>query len=113
MRHLKVAAATWEAWPRGRKPLGMRITGCDWVEGGVRTDEAGSLLLNLRLRFLRRHRSAGAARCGGGLPGAACRRSQKGQGVAVQAVGMIVAPHHAEAIIAGEQADLVTSVRGF
>ena len=60
MRHLKVAAATWEAWPRGRKPLGMRITGCDWVEGGVRTDEAGSLLLNLRLRFLRRHRSAGA-----------------------------------------------------
>ena len=29
---LEVAAATRVAWPR-RKPLGMRITGCDWVDG--------------------------------------------------------------------------------
>jgi 2,4-dienoyl-CoA reductase-like NADH-dependent reductase (Old Yellow Enzyme family) len=40
MRYLlEVAAATHEAWPR-RKPLGMRITGCDWVEGGITTDES-------------------------------------------------------------------------
>jgi len=37
---LEVAAATREAWPR-RKPLGMRITRCDWVDGGITTDEAG------------------------------------------------------------------------
>jgi 2,4-dienoyl-CoA reductase-like NADH-dependent reductase (Old Yellow Enzyme family) len=35
-----VPAATREAWPR-RKPLGMRITRCDWVDGGITTDEAG------------------------------------------------------------------------
>ena len=35
-----MAAATREAWPR-RKPLGMRITGCDWADGRITTDEAG------------------------------------------------------------------------
>ena len=37
---LEVAAATREVWPR-RKPLGMRITGCDWIDGGITTDESG------------------------------------------------------------------------
>ena len=36
---LKVAAAIREVWPRP-KALGMRITGCDWVDGGITTDEA-------------------------------------------------------------------------
>jgi 2,4-dienoyl-CoA reductase-like NADH-dependent reductase (Old Yellow Enzyme family) len=48
MRYLlEVAAATREAWPR-RKPLGLRITGRDWVEGGITTDEAGIFASELR-----------------------------------------------------------------
>ena len=61
---LEVAAATREAWPR-QKPLSMRITGCDWVEGGITTEEVGIFASGtthnrFRLR-LRRHQSAGAA----------------------------------------------------
>jgi hypothetical protein len=36
-----------EASPR-RKPLGMRITGCDWVDGGITTDEPGTFASELR-----------------------------------------------------------------
>jgi len=31
---LEVAAAVRDVWPR-RKALGMRITGCDWLDGGI------------------------------------------------------------------------------
>jgi 2,4-dienoyl-CoA reductase-like NADH-dependent reductase (Old Yellow Enzyme family) len=44
---LEVAAATREAWPC-RKPLGMRITGCDWIDGRIATDEAGIFASELR-----------------------------------------------------------------
>jgi len=44
---LEVAAATREAWPR-QKPLSMRITGCDWVDSGITTDEAGIFASELR-----------------------------------------------------------------
>ena len=40
---LEVAAATRAAWSR-RKPLGMRIPGCDRVDGGITTDEASAAL---------------------------------------------------------------------
>ena len=82
---LEVAAAIREVWPR-RKALGMRITGTDWVDGGITPDEAGHIRrqaarhrLRLRLRLLRRHQSGGAACHRAGLPGAARRRRQKGQ----------------------------------
>ena len=39
----EVAAAIREAWPR-RKPFGMRIIGCDWVDGGITTGEASEAL---------------------------------------------------------------------
>jgi 2,4-dienoyl-CoA reductase-like NADH-dependent reductase (Old Yellow Enzyme family) len=38
---------------------------------------------------------------------------KRASGIAVQAVGMIVDPHQAEAIIAGDQADFVALARGF
>jgi 2,4-dienoyl-CoA reductase-like NADH-dependent reductase (Old Yellow Enzyme family) len=37
---LEVAAAIREVWPH-QKALGMRITGTDWVDGGITPDEAG------------------------------------------------------------------------
>src|SRR5205823_6253944 len=82
---LEVAAALREVWPR-RKALGMRITGTDWLDGGITPDEAGifaaklrDIGIDLRLRLVRRHQSDGAARHRAGLPGAARRRRQKGR----------------------------------
>ena len=99
---LEVAAATREAWPR-RKPLGMRITGCDWVEGGITTDEAGIFASELRTIGFD-YVSGGispqarpAVATGYQVPLAAAVK--KASGIAVQAVGMIVSPHQAEAII--------------
>jgi 2,4-dienoyl-CoA reductase-like NADH-dependent reductase (Old Yellow Enzyme family) len=38
---------------------------------------------------------------------------KKASGSAVQAIGMIISPHQAEAIIADDQADFVALTRGF
>lgn len=37
----EVAAAIHEVWPR-QEALGMRITGADWVDGGITPEEAGT-----------------------------------------------------------------------
>jgi 2,4-dienoyl-CoA reductase-like NADH-dependent reductase (Old Yellow Enzyme family) len=116
---LEVAAVTREAWPH-RKPLGMRITGCDWVDGGITTDEAGIFASELRaIGFDYVCVSSGgispqarpSVAPGYQVPLAATVK--KASGIAVQAVGMIVNPHQAEAIIAGDQADFVALARGF
>ena len=44
---LEVAAAIREVWTR-RKALGMRITGTDWVDGGITLEEAGTFAARLR-----------------------------------------------------------------
>ena len=44
---LEVAAAIREVWPR-HKALGMRITGADWADGGIRPDKAGIFAGKLR-----------------------------------------------------------------
>jgi 2,4-dienoyl-CoA reductase-like NADH-dependent reductase (Old Yellow Enzyme family) len=44
---LEGAAATRDAWPR-RKPPDMRTTGCDWLRGGITTDEASVVASELR-----------------------------------------------------------------
>ena len=44
---LEMAAALREIWPC-RKALGMRITGTDWVDGGITPDEAGIFAGKLR-----------------------------------------------------------------
>ena len=116
---LAVAAAIREVWPR-RKALGMRITGTDWIDGGITTDEAGTFARELRdIGFDYACVSSGgispAARPaiapGYQVPLAAAVR--KASGIPVQAVGMIVDPHQAEAIVAGGHADCVALARGF
>lgn len=108
---LEVAAALREVWPR-RKGLGMRITGSDWVEGGITPDEAGIFAGKLRdIGFDYVCVSSGgispAARPviapGYQVPFAAAVK--KASGMVVQAVGMIVDPHQAEAIVADGHAD--------
>jgi len=116
---LEVAAAIREVWPR-RKALGMRVTGTDWVDGGITSDEAGIFARNLRdIGFDYVCVSSGgispAARPaiapGYQVPLAAAVK--KASGIAVQAVGMIVDPHQAEAVVADGHADFVALARRF
>jgi 2,4-dienoyl-CoA reductase-like NADH-dependent reductase (Old Yellow Enzyme family) len=116
---LQVAAAIREVWPC-RKPLGMRITGCDWIDGGITTGEAGAFACELRaIGFDYVCVSSGGigpqarpvVAPGYQVPLAAAVK--KASGIAVQAVGMIVGPHQAEAIVAGGEADCVALARGF
>jgi NADPH2 dehydrogenase len=114
---LEVAAAVRAAWPH-EKPLGMRITGSDWHEGGLTQDDAVLLAQGLEragLDFV-------VVSSGGAIPGikiplkpgyqvpfaAAVKRAT---GLQVMAVGLITDPHHANEIIASGQADYVALAR--
>ncbi len=116
---LEVAAAIREFWPR-QKALGMRITGTDWADGGMTPDEAGIFAGKLRdIGFDYVCVSSGgispaarpAVAPGYQVPLAAAVK--KASGIAVQAVGMIVDPHQAEAIVADGHADCIALARGF
>ena len=98
----------------------MRITGTDWVDGGITPDAAGIFAGKLRdIGFDYVCVSSGgispAARPaiapGYQVPLAAAVK--RASGIAVQAVGMIVDPHQAEAIVADGHADCVALARGF
>jgi 2,4-dienoyl-CoA reductase-like NADH-dependent reductase (Old Yellow Enzyme family) len=116
---LAVARAVRTVWPR-RKALGMRITGSDWIPGGITSDEAAIFARELRaVGFDYVCVSSGgispqarpAISPGYQVPLAAAVK--KASGIAVQAVGMIVDPEQAEAIIANRQADCVALARAF
>ncbi|HEU0154432.1 MAG TPA: NADH:flavin oxidoreductase/NADH oxidase, partial [Stellaceae bacterium] len=116
---LEVAAAVRRAWPR-EKALGVRITGSDWIAGAIDPDEAGV--------FARELREIGfdyvCVSSGGVSPQARpsvtpgyqvpfATAVKKAAGIAVQAVGLIVDPHQAEAIVAEGRADWVALARAF
>lgn len=116
---LRVARALREAWPRA-KVLGARFNGSDWTEGGITPDEAavfGRALHDLGYDYL--HLSSGGNVATATIPG-----DQPGYQVAfartvkqavpeatVMAVGMIVTPQQAEAIVTSGQADLIAIAR--
>jgi NADPH2 dehydrogenase len=116
---LEVAAAVRRIWPRG-KALGMRITGSDWIEGGLTSADAALFAAALKDAGL----DYVCVSSGGISPAArvvvgpgyqvpfaeAVKRDGK---IVVQTVGMIVDPHQAEAIIAEGRADCVALARGF
>jgi 2,4-dienoyl-CoA reductase-like NADH-dependent reductase (Old Yellow Enzyme family) len=116
---LEVAAAIREVWPR-HKALGARITGSDWMDGGITPEEAGVFAGELRVigfdyvcvssgGISPQARPAVAPRYQ--VPFAAAVK--KASGIAVQAVGMIVDQHQAEAIVADGHADCVALASGF
>ena len=116
---LEVAQAVRQVWPRERA-LGMRITGCDWIEGGLTSEDAGIFARELEtIGFDYVCVSSGgispkariAIAPGYQVPFA--ERVKKMCGIAVQAVGMIVDPNQAEAIIAEGRADWVALARAF
>jgi 2,4-dienoyl-CoA reductase-like NADH-dependent reductase (Old Yellow Enzyme family) len=114
---LEVFEAVRRVWPADR-PLGIRISATDWVDGGWIPDDAVAFA-----------RALGDLGCdfvdvsSGGLdprqevplgPGYQVRFAEKvrrGADIATWAVGMITEAHQADAIIASGQADMVALAR--
>jgi 2,4-dienoyl-CoA reductase-like NADH-dependent reductase (Old Yellow Enzyme family) len=115
---LEVFDAVRSVWPE-HKPMGVRISATDWVEGGWDMDQTVTLAKNLKSNgcdYL--HVSGGglspkqqiAAAPGYQVPFA--RQVKQEAGVAAIAVGLITEPKQAEAIVADGSADLVALARG-
>ena len=116
---LDVVRAVRAAVPRGM-PLGARITGSDWADGGLTPDDAvtlGKALKEAGLDYI--DVSSGGATAeirtpttpGYNVPIA--ERLRRETGIAVRTVGMINGAEQAEDIIAGGKADMVALARGF
>lgn len=105
--------------PKG-VPLGARITGTDWVEGGLTGDDAvalGHALKQAGLDYVDvssgnvTPESRWSSQPGFNIPIA--ERVRRECGITVRAVGMIVNPKQAEAIVAEGKADMVAMARAF
>jgi NADPH2 dehydrogenase len=101
-------------------PLGARITGSDWREGGLTADDAVAISKALKgegLDFI--CISSGGVTAdtrnptepGYNVPIA--ERVKKEAGIATRTVGLIVKPEHAEEIVAQGRADMVSLGRVF
>ncbi len=116
---LEVIKAVRAVWPAD-KPLGIRISATDWVEGGFTLDEA--------VIYAKAFRDAGidyaCVSSGGVVEGAAiptgpcyqvdlAERIREETTLIVRAVGMIQTPQQAEKILAEGKADLIAIGRGF
>jgi 2,4-dienoyl-CoA reductase-like NADH-dependent reductase (Old Yellow Enzyme family) len=116
---LSVARAVRAAVPK-HVPLGARITGSDWREGGLTPDDAvaiATLLKDEGLDFI--------CVSSGGVAGDIRNPSEPGYnvpiaarvkneaGIATRTVGLIVKPDHADAVVAKGEADLVSMARSF
>ena len=116
---LRVVTALRNLWPAD-KPLGVRMTGTDWLPGGFSPEDA--------VIFARRLKEAGCdyvCVSSGGVvtkapipvaPGyqvALAERVRREAGIVTRTVGLIVEPRQAEAIVADGQADMVALARAF
>lgn len=114
---LECLAAVRAAWPDG-KPIGMRINGSDYTDGGFTPDDA--------LVYARALRDAGAdyvtTSAGMVTPQSRFPRVEPGYllpladavrpaGIATMGVGMVLTPQQAEAIVASGRADLLAIAR--
>jgi 2,4-dienoyl-CoA reductase-like NADH-dependent reductase (Old Yellow Enzyme family) len=116
---LEVVRDTRAVVPRG-VPLGARISGTDWVEGGLTPDDAVMLAKALKQAGLDYVDISSAnitpdsrwpSDPGFNVPIA--ERVRRETGLPVRAVGMIVSAKQAEAIIAEGKADMVALARAF
>ena len=116
---LAVARAVRAAVPKNI-PLGARITGSDWRDGGLNADDAVTIAKALKgegLDFI--CVSSGGVTADTRNPSepgynvAIAERVRSEAGIATRAVGLIVKPQQAEAIIAGGKADMVSMARAF
>lgn len=116
---LEVARAVRDVVPNGA-PLGARITGTDWVDGGLTADDAVALTKGLKAAGLNyvdvssgniTPDSRWPSEPGFNLPFA--ERVRRETGMPIRAVGMIVNAKQAEAIVAEGKADMVAMARAF
>ncbi|HOU12848.1 MAG TPA: NADPH dehydrogenase NamA [Anaerolineae bacterium] len=110
---LRVVDAVRAVWPAD-KPIFVRLSAVDWVEGGLTLDDTVVIA-----RALREHGVALVHCSGGGMAGARppaagpgymipfAERVRREANVPTAAVGLITAPELADAVIRNAQADLV------
>ena len=115
---LEVFEAVRAAWPDD-KPLGIRISATDWIEGGWTVEDSvvfAGELKTLGCDFIDVSSGALDPRqkipLGPGYQVPFCARIRKQAGMATWTVGMITKARQAEEIIAGGQADIVALARG-
>lgn len=100
-------------------PVGVRFNGTDWVDDAINGDEAVAFARALADRgcdFVDVSSGGNAFAkipVGPGYQVPFAARIRQEVGVATMAVGLIRTPQHAEAIVAGGQADMVSIGRGF
>ena len=114
---LAVVARVREVWPASR-PLFVRISATDWVEGGWSLDDSVALARRLKTAGvdLVDCSSGGSAPhakipVGPGYQAPLAAAIRKEVGVATGAVGMVTSPEQAEQILATGQADAVLMAR--
>jgi 2,4-dienoyl-CoA reductase-like NADH-dependent reductase (Old Yellow Enzyme family) len=112
-----VARAVRESVPAGCA-VGARITGADWVEGGLNVDDAGALARELEaLGFAYVCVSSGGLvstakiPVGPGYQVPLAQAVKRACGLKVRAVGMILDAEQAEQVIAGNRADMIAIAR--
>ncbi|HWQ39489.1 MAG TPA: NADH:flavin oxidoreductase/NADH oxidase [Burkholderiales bacterium] len=115
---LEVFEAVRGLWPQDR-PLGVRVSATDWIEGGWTPEETvifarelkalGCDFLDVTSGQLDPRQQIAFAP-GYNVPFA--ERVRKETGMTVMAVGMITRPKQAEEIVSGGRADLVAIARG-
>ncbi|MGH6671976.1 MAG: NADH:flavin oxidoreductase/NADH oxidase [Xanthobacteraceae bacterium] len=116
---LEVARAVRAVVPTGT-PLGARITGSDWLEGGLTGDDAAALTKALKeagLDYV--DVSSGNITVDSRPPTspgynvAFAEQVRRESGLPVRAVGLIVSAKQAEAIVAEGRADMIAMARAF
>jgi 2,4-dienoyl-CoA reductase-like NADH-dependent reductase (Old Yellow Enzyme family) len=116
---LETVAAVRAIWPRDRV-LGIRLSATDWSDAGLSIDDTIAFVHELKTLGID-YVCASSGGIAGGIqipvgPGyqvPLAARIKAETGVATRAVGMIVDPLQAEAIVAGGEADMVALARAF
>jgi 2,4-dienoyl-CoA reductase-like NADH-dependent reductase (Old Yellow Enzyme family) len=116
---LAVARAVRAAVPR-ELALGARITGTDWADGGLTADDAVAHAAALKAAGYDYVCVSGGGAVpqmkialGPGYQVPMAAKVRAGTGIATRAVGLIVEPAQAEAIVASGKADFVAMARAF
>ncbi len=115
-----VLRAVRAAWPE-TKPLGLRISATDWVEGGFNPDEAVTYIKAVKeLGYDFVCVSSGGLTPDAPIPGtqpgyqlAFAERIKRETGMMTRAVGMIAKPEQAEDVLEKGQADMIALGRAF
>jgi 2,4-dienoyl-CoA reductase-like NADH-dependent reductase (Old Yellow Enzyme family) len=116
---LAVFRAMREAWPHS-KPMGVRISATDWVDGGWTIED--SVVFASRLKALGcdfidvssgGNDPSAKVPVGPGYQVPFAERIRKAVDLPVMAVGMITEPEQAESIVAEGRADFVALARAF